>query len=99
MRVALLTGGDDPVYAVPLAVSLADQGTQVDFIGNDDMQGLRGLEHVNIRYLNLRGSQDPQAPARDKAARILRYYQNLIGYAAGTESRLFHILWLNKFEV
>jgi len=66
MRVALLTGADDPVYAVPLAVSLADQGTQVDFIGNDEMQGIGALGHVNIRYLNLRGARIPGRPRRPR---------------------------------
>jgi glycosyltransferase involved in cell wall biosynthesis len=99
MRVSLLTGGDDPNYAIPLATSLADQGIEVEFIGNDDMQGFPSLKRENIKYLNLRGSQDPQASAYSKTARVLRYYQNLISYTLRTESRLFHILWLNKFDL
>jgi D-inositol-3-phosphate glycosyltransferase len=99
MRVSLLTGGDDPNYAIPLATSLADQGIQVEFVGNDDMEGSPSLRRTNIEYLNLRGSQDPQAPLHSKTARVLRYYQNLISYTLRTESRLFHILWLNKFDL
>lgn len=98
MRVSLLTGGDDPTYAIPLATSLADQGMEVEFIGNDAMERSSSLKRANIHYVNLRGDQDPRAPIPSKIARILRYYQNLILYASRTESRLFHILWLNKFD-
>lgn len=99
MRVSLLTGGDDPTYAIPLATSLADRGIEVEFIGNDDMQGSASLTRANIQYLNLRGNQDSQAPLHSKLARVLRYYWNLITYTSSTESRLFHILWLNRFEL
>jgi D-inositol-3-phosphate glycosyltransferase len=99
MRVSLLTGGDDPNYAIPLATSLAERGVDVEFIGNDDMASADSLKRANIQYLNLRGNQDPQAPLHSKIARILRYYQNLLAYTARTESDLFHILWLNKFEL
>src|SRR4029077_6099053 len=50
-------------------------------------------------YLNLRGNQDPRAPLHVKVTRLLRYYQRLIRYAHRTPSSLFHILWLNKFEI
>ena len=99
MRISLLTGGDDPNYAIPFAASLADQGVQVEFVGNDAMQSAADLKRANIRYLNLRGSQDPRASFHFKAVRVFHYYQKLISYTARTESRLFHILWLNKFEL
>jgi len=98
MRVSLFSGGDDPNYAVPLAESLARQGIEVEFIGNDEMQSASGLESASIKYFNLRGGQNPEASAPAKIARIARYYKNLIAYAWRTDSSLFHILWLNKFE-
>src|SRR5262249_30224826 len=55
MRVSLLTGGDDPNYAIPLAASLADRGVQVEFVGNDAMESVADLKRASIRYLNLRG--------------------------------------------
>jgi D-inositol-3-phosphate glycosyltransferase len=99
MRVSLLTGADDPGYAIPLAGSLAQRGIQIEFIGNDEMEGASGLRSANIEYLNLRGSQDSRARLPYKMARVLRYYQRLVCYASRTEATLFHILWLNKFEV
>lgn len=99
MRVSLLTGGDDPNYAVPLAAALADRGITVEFVGNDQMEVVSSLRHARIEYLNLRGNQDPGAPLHTKAVRVIRYYLRLIHYAHRTRSRLFHILWLNKFEL
>jgi len=99
MRVSLLTGGDDPNYAVPLAASLARRGLTIEFVGNDDMQGAPDLRHPNIEYLNLRGNQDPRAPFYTKVVRLLRYYYRLIRHTRRTPSTLFHILWLNKFKV
>jgi D-inositol-3-phosphate glycosyltransferase len=98
IKVSLLTGAHDPMYSIPLASALADRNIEIDFVGNDAMQGAVGLERANIRYLNLRGSQQP-APLHSMIIRIVRYYAKLIGYARRTDSRLFHILWLNKFEV
>jgi glycosyltransferase involved in cell wall biosynthesis len=99
MRVSVLTGGTDPEYAVPLAASLADRGIRVEFVGNEAMGTAAGLKHSNIEYLNLRGNQDASAPLHAKTARVFRYYRNLLAYAATTKSSLFHILWLNKFEL
>src|SRR5262245_42232206 len=98
MRVSLLTGGNDPNYAVPLAASLAHRGLRVEFVGNDEMEGADSLRHERIEYLNLRGSQDPGAPLHIKVVRVLRYYRRLVRYAHRTPSSLFHILWLNKFD-
>jgi D-inositol-3-phosphate glycosyltransferase len=99
MRVSLLTGGDDPNYAVPLATALAGRGITVEFVGNDQMEAVSSLRHPGIEYLNLRGNQDPSARLHTKMVRVMRYYQRLIHYAHRTRSRLFHILWLNKFEL
>jgi D-inositol-3-phosphate glycosyltransferase len=99
MRVSLLTGGDDPNYAVPLATALADRGIAVEFVGNDQMEGVSSLRRAGIEYLNLRGNQDPGARLVTKVVRVMRYYQRLTHYAHRTRSRLFHILWLNKFEL
>jgi D-inositol-3-phosphate glycosyltransferase len=98
MRVSLLTGGHDPHYAIPLAAALADAAIHVEFVANDTMETEQGLKHPEISYVNLRGSQDPRAPLRVKVARVLRYYWKLVSYTQRTESKIFHVLWLNKFE-
>src|SRR5919198_510328 len=97
IHVAILTGGDDPTYAIPLATALLDHGITVDLIGNDDMQRSPLVQKASLNYLNLRGDQNPSAPTIEKMLRILRYYLRLFMYGARSETKVFHILWLNKF--
>jgi glycosyltransferase involved in cell wall biosynthesis len=96
-KISLLTGGNDPSYALPLLSSLVSKGTKVDFIGNDEMQRAENVRHKNVNYLNLRGDQTQNVPAKEKLLRVMKYYFRLLKYAAKTDSKLFHILWLNKF--
>lgn len=56
------------------------------------------LKNKNLRFLNLRGNSDSNVKVTAKIGRILRYYARLIAYAARTDSRVFHILWNNRFE-
>jgi glycosyltransferase involved in cell wall biosynthesis len=97
LKISLLTGGDDPNYALPFLSVLIDNGISVDFIGNNLMQNAEIVRHRNVNYYNLRGDQNEQVPFGRKVIRILKYYYRLVKYAARSDSRLFHILWLNKF--
>jgi D-inositol-3-phosphate glycosyltransferase len=99
LRIALLTGGNDPPYVLPFAASLAGRGIQVDFIGNDEMAMADQIRNKNIRYFDLRGNMSEDASLLQKIVRIIRYYFALLNYAARTETRIFHIQWLNKFEL
>jgi glycosyltransferase involved in cell wall biosynthesis len=96
LKIAILTGGKDPHYALGLLEALVARPVQVDFVGNDGMAGAGAVKSRNVCYLNLRGDQG-EAPLIEKAARVLKYYFRLIRYAFRTDSKLFHILWLNKF--
>jgi len=97
VKISLLTGGDDPSYALPLTSSLTALGIDVDLIGNDAMRDDKTTKHERVNYLNFRGDQNPNAPFLKKTSRIVKYYCMLMKYTATTDSRLFHILWLNKF--
>jgi D-inositol-3-phosphate glycosyltransferase len=97
MKVSLLTGGGDKPYALGLLDALISRDIAVDFIGNDDMSTAEVVADIRVNFLNLRGNQDPATPALHKIARVLKYYLRLLWYATITESRTFHILWLNKF--
>lgn len=96
-RVSLLTGGDDPSYALPLLSALISKKILVDFIGSDRMAKAEIVRNENVNYLNLRGNQNHYAPLKEKILRICRYYFRLIKYGAQTDSQIFHILWLNKY--
>ena len=96
-QISLLTGGQDIHYALGLLAGLSSQPLDIEFIGNDHWQDSYFVKGENVTYYNLRGDQKVDAPIREKIFRIIKYYLRLIKYAAQTESKLFHILWLNKF--
>jgi glycosyltransferase involved in cell wall biosynthesis len=98
IRVSLLTGGGDPHYAFGLSESLVAHGVLIDLIGSDEFEIPAFRSRPGIRFLNLRGSVDPHVSARAKAWRVLVYYARLLGYASRARTRIFHILWNNKFE-
>lgn len=98
VEVALLTGGGDRPYAYGLALALASWGARLDVIGNDELDCSELRKHPALRFLNLRGNQDPNAHFFNKALRVLKYYARLLGYTALARPKLFHILWNNKFE-
>jgi glycosyltransferase involved in cell wall biosynthesis len=98
LAIALLTGGSDRPYALGLTSTLSDHGITVEFIGSDDLDLPEFHVIPRIRFRNLRGNQRSDAPAWQKASRILVYYVRLIWYAAWRSPRIFHILWNNKFE-
>jgi D-inositol-3-phosphate glycosyltransferase len=97
LKVSLLTGGKDKPYVLGLLSAIVSNGIYVNFIGNDEMENAAIMKNKNVGYYNLRGDQSPHAPANKKIIRVLKYYLKLIIYAAKTESKLFHIIWLNKF--
>jgi len=97
LRVALLTGGIDPHYALGLLGGLIKEGLHVDFIGNDEMMNAEATKQPGVTPFNLRGDNRPDASIREKIVRILKYYKRLIVYACTSDARIFHILWLNKF--
>ncbi len=95
MKMSLLTGCNDKHYQIGLLSGLVANGIEVDFIGNDDMREAEDYENTN--YFNLRGDQDPEANRKEKILRVLVFYYKLLKYAAGTDSKLFHVQWMNKF--
>jgi glycosyltransferase involved in cell wall biosynthesis len=97
LKVSLLTGGKDPHYALGLLSGLITKEIDVDFVANDLMKDAEVVKDECVAYYNLRGNQAPDVSFKEKAARVIRYYLKLIAYAAKTDSKIFHILWLNKF--
>jgi glycosyltransferase involved in cell wall biosynthesis len=99
LKIALLTGGGDKPYALGLAWALTAQDISIDFIGSDylDVPELRNSPQV--RFLNLRGDQSPDADRVNKALRVAKYYVRLVRYAATRNAKIFHVLWNNKFEI
>ena len=99
LSVALLTGGGDKPYALGLAAALTSQAIFVDFIGSDDLSVPDVRNNPRVNFLNLRGNQRHDASPFSKVRRVLKYYIQLISYAATAQPKLFHLLWNNKFEL
>ena len=85
--VSLLTGGGDKPYALGMAAALTGAGISLDFIGSDDLAVPEVINNPDVTFLNLRGDPDPEASLMVKVVRVLKYYGNLIRYAAGSNSR------------
>lgn len=98
ITVSVLTGGSDRPYVYGLVTALMSKGVELDLIGSDELifPELRGMRGFN--FLNLRGDTESDASVTRKVFRISRYYFRLIRYAATAQSRIFHILWNNRFE-
>ena len=97
-RVTLLTGGGDRPYALGMVGALVAEGIAVDFVGSDELESPELHEDPLVKFLNLRGDQSTDVALSVKVTRILAYYLKLISYALTSQSRIFHILWNNKFE-
>jgi D-inositol-3-phosphate glycosyltransferase len=98
ISVTLLTGGGDRPYVFGLTTSLVSKEVVLDLIGSDELDCPQIHGHPGVTFLNLRGSQRPDASFVRKVFRVAGYYARLIRYAATAEPRIFHILWNNKFE-
>src|SRR5262245_36602510 len=97
MKVALLTAGQDPHYALGLAPALAYTGIQLEMIGNSEMEAFEGLRHPNIRFLSLMEKPRVGELLVEKLLRVLFYYARLVRFAWQSPSSVFHILWPGKF--
>jgi glycosyltransferase involved in cell wall biosynthesis len=96
--VALLTGGDDKPYVYGLTMALLSHGVAMDLIGSDELDCPEFQAYHKMNFLNLRGSQRPNASFLRKAFRISVYYARLLCYAATAKPKIFHILWHNRFQ-
>ena len=91
-RISLLTAGRDRPYALGIAFALVGQGTNVDFIGSDELDTPELHRTPLVTFLNLRGDQATDAPLRRKVPRILAYYARLITYVLRADPDFSHPL-------
>src|SRR3954451_16690703 len=69
-----LTGYRDRPYAFELATALALRGVHVDVIGSDEIDSPELHTTPNVRFLNLRGSQNTHFSFTQKLGKLLVYY-------------------------
>jgi glycosyltransferase involved in cell wall biosynthesis len=97
-EVSVLTAGRDRHYSLGLAMALAAAGVKLDFIASDELQSDELQQFPNVNFYNLRGDQSVNASFFKKTWRVLAYYFRLLVYVSKSKSKIFHILWNNKFE-
>ena len=98
IAVSLLTGGSDRPYVFGLTTALMSRQVVLDLIGSDELYFPEFRGKTGLNFLNLRGSQRPEASFVSKVSRVSMYYANLIRYASTAKPRIFHILWNNRLE-
>lgn len=97
LKVAILTGGQDPHYACGLTRALIEQGVHLEVIGNDTVDGLEMHNVTGLKFLHLYGNKlSGGFFARAKAIAVA--YLRLIVYAAASQAEILHILWNYKIE-
>lgn len=95
MKIALLTGGQDPPYAQGLLRQLLARGVDVACVGSDELAGYRPEAGGSLEFHNLVGSQESTSLI-GKIWRVLRYYGRIVVFAARTDAELFHVLWFRR---
>jgi D-inositol-3-phosphate glycosyltransferase len=98
VAVSLFTGCQDRPYAFGLAMSVLPNGTTVDFVGGDEVDSPELHTTPGVRFLNLRGAQRGGVSPVSKIVGLLCYYARILAYSFSAKSRIFHILWNNRFE-
>ena len=96
--VALLTGGVDRPYAYGLAMALVAKAVHLDVIGSDAVDSPEMHTTPNLRFVNVWPRSIARSSAIRKLLRTLHHYASLIGYAAHSDSQIFHILWNSKIQ-
>jgi glycosyltransferase involved in cell wall biosynthesis len=97
--VGVLTAGRDRHYSLGLASALVAAGVKFDFIASDELESKSLRQSPRVNFRNLRGDQGTDAGLLKKMLRVSVYYFRLLTYAMTSRSKIFHILWNNKFEL
>lgn len=97
MRIALLTGGRDPHYALGLASGLLSNSIDIDLIGSADLRYSNIVaNNNNIHLYAFCESYKFKSSIIHKTFVTLKYYFRLIIYSAFTDTKIFHIQWEYK---
>ena len=84
-----MIAGDNAHYVHSLVQALANAGVGIDLIGGNPNQVYE--YSPSVKFLNLRGSQDPNVPVLTKAMRMGRYYCRCLYYMLKSDVKVVHI--------
>jgi len=99
IEVGLLTGCQDRHYAFGLAMAVCLKGVRLDVIVATRWTALSFIALPNCVFLNLRGSQRPEASFQEKISSLLAYYARLLNICCRERGKDSPHLWNNKFEL
>ncbi len=98
MKISLLLGqGVNGHYELGLLSGLIPKPIFIDVIGSNRIMNSSLLKSKNVNFMNYFGDRRPNVSIKEKIIRVSKYYFRLIKYVLGTDSKLFHIQWINKF--
>lgn len=92
----VFTGGGDWHYAIPLVCALSGPAMRIDVIGSREFETEQLLGASNVVLHNLHTANRPGDPLFAKIRRLIATYIGIFKYAARTDAKVFHILWLNR---
>jgi D-inositol-3-phosphate glycosyltransferase len=98
IEVSLLTGGFDRPYVFGLVTALAIKNISLDIIGNSIVETPEMHSAPKLTFRSFYWEPRKNTDVADKIWQVLRFYARIILYAARTKSKIFHILWNNKFQ-
>jgi D-inositol-3-phosphate glycosyltransferase len=98
IAITLLTGGQDPHYALGLGTALMAQNVALDVIGGAEITAPEFLENASANFYNLHQTQD-RANLAKKLELICIFYARLFRYVLDARPRIFHVLWNNKLAL
>lgn len=97
MKISILNAGGQTDYLYGLVSGLSKRPElEIEVINSIKTEHLFD-NFYNVKHLALRGNQNDKSPLKEKYTRIIKYYYRLLKYAITTDSKIFHIQWLNKF--
>jgi len=84
-----MIAGDNPHYVHSLVEALATRNTTIELIGGDEYKNYQYSS--GVRFLNLRGSQNPNVSILWKLIRVTRYYIRCLQYMFTNDVRVVHV--------
>ncbi len=87
----------EPSYILGLLNGLSKfHQLDIDFLGSDRSSVIQN-KYNNVKFINIRGSQDPNRSLIVKIFNITKFYLKLLIYCFKTDSKIFHSHFPNKF--
>ena len=98
IEVTLLTGGFDRPYAFGLAMALSAKEIGLEVVGGAEVDSPEMHTTPGLKFLDFHGDPRQSASFPRKLLRLFVFYLQLAWYAITAGTKIFHILWNNKYQ-